>query len=80
MALSARQRLYDRIREYTNSQKRITSNRWILLVRAEVSSSNFKMTLSFALISSTGDIRAKFINNVRTEENTNFIFECEKIN
>ena len=38
------------------------------------------MTLSFAILSSTAATALKFLNNARTYENRNFIFECEKIN
>ena len=41
--------------------------------------SDFKLALSFAIISSIAATALKFINNARTQENRNFIFECEKI-
>ena len=36
-------------------------------------------TFSFAIIGSIAATALKFINNARTSENRNFIFECEKI-
>ena len=42
--------------------------------------SDFKMALSFAIIGSIAATEFKFANNVRTQENINFILECEKIN
>ena len=41
--------------------------------------SAFKMALSFAIIGSIAATALKFINNARTSEYRNFIFECEKI-
>ena len=40
--------------------------------------SDFKMALSFAVIVSIAATTLKFINNARTQENWNFIFECEE--
>ena len=41
--------------------------------------SDFKMALIYAIMGSIAATALKFINNVRTSENRNFIFECEKI-
>ena len=41
--------------------------------------SDFKMAFSFAIIGSIATTALKFINNARTYENRNFIFECEEI-
>ena len=37
------------------------------------------MALSFAIIHSIAATVLKSVNNARTQENRNFIFECEKI-
>ena len=41
--------------------------------------SDFKMALTFAIIGNIAATALNFIKNARTEENRNFIFECEKI-
>ena len=41
--------------------------------------SDFKMALSFAIMGSIAATALKFINNVKTYENMNFNFECQKI-
>ena len=41
--------------------------------------SDFKMALSSAKIGSIAATALKFINNARTEESRNFIFECAEI-
>ena len=42
------------------------------------SHSDFKMALSFAIIGSIAATALKFINNIGTSENRNFIFKCEQ--
>ena len=41
--------------------------------------SDFKMTLSFAIIGSIAATTLKFVNNARTLERCNFVFKCKKV-
>ena len=51
-------------------------------VSAEIpkcSHSDFKMTLSFAIIGSIAATALKFVNNARTQDRWNFVFKCKKV-
>ena len=41
--------------------------------------SDFKMTLSFAIIGSIAATALKFVNNARTQDRWNFVFKCKKV-
>ena len=41
--------------------------------------SNFKMTLSFAIIGSIAVTTMKFVNNARNSERRNFVFKCKRV-